>query len=140
MSIEKVKYFSNKTFYMINIFTGSEAMFADLCYFSIKSVQVFPLLFRAKCSSFKIFYGNLQLLICCSLPLCFLFFHAFYWDTQDKLHFLWRTQIKVSRSSFCPFQVSKTVCLICYVLLHMLKQKFSYIMKLNFVYQPLDSF
>ena len=33
MSIEKVKYFSNKTFYMINIFTGSEAMFADLCYF-----------------------------------------------------------------------------------------------------------
>ena len=137
---EKVKYFNNKTFYKINIFTGSEAMFADLCYFSIKSVQVFPLLFRAKCSSFKIFYGNLQLLICCSLPLCFLFFHAFYWDTQGKLHFLWRTQIKVSRSSFCPFQVSKTVCLICYVLLHMLKQKFSYIMKLNFVYQPLDSF
>uniref|UniRef100_A0A0A9DBP6 K+ potassium transporter integral membrane domain-containing protein n=1 Tax=Arundo donax TaxID=35708 RepID=A0A0A9DBP6_ARUDO len=34
--------------------TGSEAMFADLCYFSIRSVQVsFPVFFRAQCCSFK---------------------------------------------------------------------------------------
>jgi hypothetical protein len=40
MSIENMKYFNSNAFYMINIFTGSEAMFADLCYFSVKSVQV----------------------------------------------------------------------------------------------------
>lgn len=110
-------------------------MFADLCYFSVRSVQVFPPIVQGSMLLLQnrlIVDGNLQLLICCSLHLCFLFFHAFYWDIQGKLRFLWRTQLKISRSSFCPSQVRKTGLFATYCCT-ILKQNSHIIMKANFV-------
>lgn len=75
---------------------GSEAMFADLCYFSVRSIQVMELenLVAESSGSRTSFYKLYKLyLICvivviCSLHLCFSYCLVYCWVIWVKQHTL----------------------------------------------------
>ena len=90
-------------------------MFADLCYFSVRSVQVMNHVYvlsimASGWNSFTSFVISTYILMklrwfVCRLHFYFLFCRAYYWVIWVKLHTLWNTMLMLVKPFFLLFQV-----------------------------------
>lgn len=104
---------------LVDHVTGSEAMFADLCYFPLRSVQVMsdvtvtdPVSILLSVYSQLIYWWNWWWFVC-SLHLYFLFYRAYCWVIWVKLHTLCKTMQMLVMPFILPFQVSINIFSFC---------------------------